>query len=184
MNLNINVIWTPTCPASDLGGIDLLESTAANLFIAGHVDSGKTTFVRHWLAITGETVAVLAPMGIARRFRVLAGSARWSHPTASATTDRRGVTGPRQHGAGHDDSARAWRSGVCKGGSIIDHDIEFDLPFCRTPANAATRFARRSASGVEGLSRRLQRPTNSSGGTSCARWGSRLKSRRPPGVAD
>jgi energy-coupling factor transporter ATP-binding protein EcfA2 len=115
MNPKINVIWTSTCPASDLGGIDLLESTAANLFLTGHAGSGKTTFVRHWRAITGETVAVLAPTGIARRFRVLAASARRSHATASATTERRGVTGPRQHGAGRHDSIRAYRSGVCDG---------------------------------------------------------------------
>jgi hypothetical protein len=105
MNPKINVIWTSTCPASDLGVLDLLESTAATLFLTGHADSGKTTFVRYWRAITGETVAVLVPTGITRRFRVLAGSVRRSHPSASATTDRRGVTGPRQHGAGHHDSA-------------------------------------------------------------------------------
>jgi hypothetical protein len=92
-----------------------LESTAATLFIAGHADSGKTTFVRYWRAITGQTVAMLASTGIARRFRVVAGSARRSHPTASATTDRRGVTGPRQHGARHHDSAGLGVAGFATG---------------------------------------------------------------------
>ena len=115
MNPKINVIWTSTFPASALGVIDLLESTATTLFLTGHASSGKTTFVRHWRAITGKTVAVLAPTGIARRFRVLDASTYRSHPTASATTERRGVTGPRQHGAGHHDSAGLGVAGFAKG---------------------------------------------------------------------
>ena len=126
--------------------LDLLASTAATLFLTGHADSGKTTFVRHWRATTGETVAVLAPTGIARHFP----GAGWQRtPIASH--------GLRHHRATRRDRAtsargwasrfgRAWRSGVCDGGPIIDYGIDFDILYCRTPADTETSFGRRSAS--------------------------------------
>jgi ATP-dependent exoDNAse (exonuclease V) alpha subunit len=63
--LSQNGFVVPTFPAPYLEVLKLLESTAANLFITGRAGSGKTTLVRHWLATTGKTVAVLAPTGIA-----------------------------------------------------------------------------------------------------------------------